>query len=150
MDGLEVEQSGQAGSDTGENEEKPGVTADIFDLRDMLAEQHDAPGQYQDYRGADGGGQVRVDILDAHLGKDGRQCRKKGGKKCIKSLHIELNHVLKFLLAGHQFFGVGANRQNLYTLGAGGFNHFQHKLPGDAFALIGLTDARVSDNPSIV
>ena len=54
-----------------------------FSLADMVASYDDAPCDAQHYTGADGGGQVRVDVLYSYLGEDCRKRGKQGRQQCI-------------------------------------------------------------------
>ena len=78
MEGAEVAEPGEAGGQAGESEKEEGAAVQRAEFA-MLAEgEGDAPGKDHDYSGADGGGEVGVDMGDADLGEQGGG----GGEDC--------------------------------------------------------------------
>ena len=81
MQGSEIAQPGKAGGDSGQDKKNPGALADAGE-RLRFGEKSDGPGEDEDDYGADGGGEVGVDVFHANFGEDGGEAREERGKQC--------------------------------------------------------------------
>ena len=72
MQGAEVAEPGESGAEAGEGEKEPGAAVDVAQFSVLAEGQGDGPGEDDDDRGADGGGQVGVDVGYAEFGQNRR------------------------------------------------------------------------------
>lgn len=75
---LEIEEPRQSCGASRQDEKEPRMGRDALHLGLVIAHEHDAPGNQEDNRSADGSSQVRVDVFHSHFGEDCRQCGKEG------------------------------------------------------------------------
>lgn len=85
---AEIEKPGKSGGQGGEKEEKEIAPGQEPELPCRAGEDGDAPDKDKNEADADGGGQIGVDVLDAHLGKKGGKGRAKGREKGVVFPHI--------------------------------------------------------------
>ena len=81
LQGAKVAEPRETGAEAGENEEEPAASIDGAEAVVGVDGEDDGPGEDEDDGGADGGGEVAVNVLDADFGEEGCAGGEDGGEE---------------------------------------------------------------------
>jgi hypothetical protein len=82
LEGAKVAEPGGSGAEAGEDEEDPAAAGDCVETVMGVEAEGEGPGEEEDDGGADGGGEVAVDVFYAYFGEERGGCSEDGGEQC--------------------------------------------------------------------